>query len=113
SSTGLPSGLPSLAGCPDDGFGTVAAADDGFAAFAATNVDLCGFVSFGIAVVFTFAVARLGVNGAGLSSTDGSASAGPLKQPCPMHPSRDACCVARQLQPIKVVDSKPTRSILI
>jgi hypothetical protein len=110
---GSSTGLLSLAGWPDDGFGAVVAAEDGFAVLAATDVGLRGFISFGAAAVFTFAVAGLAVNGAGLSSTGGSASAILLKQPGAMHPSRDASCGVRQLQPIKVVDNKPTRSILI
>jgi hypothetical protein len=91
----------------------VAAADGGLAVFAATDVGLAGLVVFGAAVDFTFAVAGLGVNGAGLSSRGESASAVLSKHPREEHPCSDACCGLRQLQPSKVADSKPTRSILI
>ena len=87
--------------------------DGGLAVFAAMDVGLAGLVVFGAAVDFTFAVAGLGVNGAGLSSRGGSASAVLLKHPRDEHPCSDACCGLRQLQPSKVADSKPTRSILI
>src|SRR5262245_18536507 len=107
-------------GWTDGGFaGVVAAgagfiaADGGLAVFAAMDVGLAGLVVFGAAVDFTFAVAGLGVNGASLSSRGGSASAVLLKDPRDEHPCSDACCGLRQLQPSKVADSKPTRSILI
>jgi len=103
----------------DGGFAVVAAgagfaaADGDLAVFAATDVGLAGLVAFGAAVDFTFAVAGLGVNGAGLSSSGGSASAVLAKHSWEEHPSSDACCRLRQLQPSKVEDSKPTSSILI
>jgi hypothetical protein len=82
-------------------------ADDGFAGLAATAVGFVGFVALDAAVDFGFAVAGLALNGAGSSSAGGSATA------ILPNPSTDACGGIRQLQPIRVADSMPMRSILI
>src|SRR5262245_14191088 len=60
-----------------------------------------------VAVDFGLDFGRMAVNGAGSSSAGGSATAIVPK------PSIDACGGTRQLQPIRVADSKPTRSTLI
>jgi hypothetical protein len=83
---------------------------DRFAAFTATDDD---FSVIAVCLDLTFVVARLGlIGGAGFSSIGGLAAV-LYKQPFEVHPSSIACGGIGQLQPIKVANRAPMRSVLM
>jgi hypothetical protein len=87
--------------------------DDGVAVFAVFAATDDGFAFFAAVFDFGFVGVRIGVKGAGFSSIGALAAAVLSKHPCEVQLSNVAYGGVRQLQPIKVADNVPMKSVLM